>query len=166
MPRVRLVVCLPLILIAAPVGAGCGSGDDEKDNGRQLSKEGDAKGAQAAVRDYLRALVERDGQQACARLSPDYRRSVLESNREYARRVGAKDCPTLVNAVTRQGPRPRFEGKPLTAAGVGKLKLKASVRVGGKEQNATVTGPHGLERYELQTLDGEWFITAVEQTPG
>jgi len=157
----RRLTCL--LLVAAL--AGCGGGDDDSDQ-PQGGQGGDRAGAEAAVRDYLRALVAKDGAAACAHLTPDYQRSVVEQNEEFARKQGAGNCTELLNAVTRQSRSVTFEGQPLNAGTVDKLKLVATVREGGEAANATVTGAQGLQRYELITSDDKWLITEITNAGG
>src|SRR5215217_731532 len=161
MCRTRLAACL-LIAAAAPL-VGCGGGDDDKTGKAQLSQAGDRQGAEDTVRDYLRALVNKDGDAACAKLTPAYRRSVLEQNAEFAKKQHAKTCGELIDAVTRESRTVTFEGQPLNSRTVGKIKLVVSLRQGGEEQNATVAGTQGLQRYELITGDGKWLIEEIEQ---
>ena len=165
MRRTRHLICLLLTAGVALTGAGCG-GDDAPKPKTQLSKEGDTKGAEDTVRDYLRALVDGDGAAACDKLTPDYRRSVLEQNKDFAKQVGATDCASLIDAVTKRTPRTTFEGQPLNKKTVDKIPLKVSVRASGKEQNATVTGAQGLQRSELFTQKGRWSISDVQQAGG
>ena len=159
---------LALLAISALV-AGCGGGDG---GGGGLSdagaprREGDRKGAENAVRDYLRALVDKDGDRACSKFTPAYQRSVVEKNAEFARKHGARSCGPLIDAITKSAGPATFEGQPLNASTVGKIKLEATVRVGGEEQNATVTGAQGLQRYELVTSDGKWLIADVTDAGG
>jgi hypothetical protein len=145
--------------------AGCGGNDDEG-GGNAAGNGGDAKGAEAAVRDYLRALVAKDGAKACAQLTPDYQRSVVKQNEEFARKKGADTCPELIDAITAASGSVTFEGQPLNARTVDGLKLNATVRQGGQEQNATVTGSQGLQRYELVTSEDRWLITEITRAGG
>ena len=154
---------LCLIGIAAAL-AGCG-GDDEQAT-TAPGKGGDAEGAEAAVRDYLRALVAKDGAGACAQLTPAYQKSVVRQNAEFAKKEGAETCPALIDAVTAASRRVTFEGQPLNARTVENVKLVATVREGGQEQNATVTGAQGLQRYELVTSDGRWLIEEITRAGG
>ena len=164
---------LPLLILslALVLAAGCG-GDDEKKapttggQKTQRSTAGDSKGAEATVRDYLRALVEKDGGKACSQLTPEYQKSVVEQNKDFARKAGAEDCAALIDAVTKEAPRATFEGRPLNEKTVGKLPLKVTVRQSGEEQNATVTGEQGLQRYELYTTGGDWAIAEITQAGG
>jgi hypothetical protein len=161
MRRARQIACLLLIAVVA----GCGGGDD--DGGKtQLSAEGDRKGAEQTVRDYLRALVDEDGAKACSKLTPAYQQSVLKQNAEFARRQKADTCAELIDAITRVSGSVTFEGQPLNAQSVGKLKLIVTVREGGREQNATVTGAEGLQRYELVTNNGKWLIGEITRSDG
>ena len=155
-------------LVAAAVGlAACGGGDDGMDSGvGSPQREGDRKGAEKAVRDYLRALIAKNGEQACSHFTPEYQRLVVEKNQEFARKYGSGNCAELISAITAEAGPPTFEGQKLNATTIDKLKLIATVRVGGEEQNATVTGAQGLQRYELHTSDGKWLIAAVESGGG
>src|SRR5215212_11745524 len=126
MRRIPLVACL-LIAAAAPL-VGCGGGDDDKTAGKaQLSQAGDRQGAEDAVRDYLRALVKKDGDAACAKLTPAYQRSVLQKNADFAKKQHAKSCGELIDAVTRESRTVTFEGQPLNSRTVGKIKLVVSL---------------------------------------
>ncbi len=158
-----LALLLACLLFAA---VGCGGDDGGGDKKEQRSSAGDADGAEQTVRDYLRALVEKDGAAACAKLTPDYQRSIVEQNRDFARKAGADDCASLVDAVAKEAPRATFEGQPLNAETVEKLRLEVKVRQSGEEQNATVTGQQGLQRYELFTQDGRWSILEIVQAGG
>jgi hypothetical protein len=151
-----------VLLLAAL--AGCG-GDDDGDQA-QGGQSGDRQGAEAAVRDYLRALVAKDGEGACAKLTPGYQRSVVEQNEEFARKQRADTCAELIDAITTQSRSVTFEGQPLNAKTVGTIKLVATVREGGEAANATVTGARGLQRYELVTSDGMWLITEITNAGG
>jgi hypothetical protein len=155
-------------LVAAAVGlAACGGGDDDKSSGVGSPKrEGDRKGAETAVRDYLRALIAGNGEQACSHFTPEYQRSVVDKNKEFATKHGADNCAELVSAITAEAGPPTFEGQKLNKSTIDKLKLVATVRVGGEEQNATVTGTQGLQRYELHTSEGKWLIAEVESGGG
>jgi hypothetical protein len=159
---VRRVVTAGLVAAAVVLGA-CG-GDDKSSDSGSPQQEGDRKGAEKAVRDYLRALIAKNGKQACSHFTPEYQRTVVERNREYARRRGADNCAELISAITAEAGPPTFEGQKLNEATLDKLKLVATVRVGGEEQNATVTGAQGLQRYELHTSGGKWLIAEVEST--
>lgn len=162
MRGMRHVLCL---LGLAAALAGCGGGDDNGDGGGSQPKA-DRKGAETAVRDYLRALVAKDGEAACAKLTPDYQRSVLEQNQEFAKKQGVDSCGELIDAVTKTSRSVTFEGQPLNAKTVDSLKLVVTVRQGGQEQNATVTGAQGLQRYELVTSDGRWLIAEIVNAGG
>ena len=149
-------------LVAAAVGLAACGGDDDKTSGVGTpQQEGDRKGAENAVRGYLRALTAKNGGKACSYFTPDYQRSVVEKNREFARRHGADNCAELISAITAEAGPPTFEGQKLNGSTVDKLKLVATVRVGGEEQNATVTGSQGLQRYELVTSKGRWLIASL-----
>jgi hypothetical protein len=160
----RRAAALLACLVTIPA-AGCGGDDKSNDPvGKvQHSTAGDSKGAEKTVRGYLHALVGHNGKDACDRLTPEYRKSVVEQNRDYARRVGAKDCAAVVTAATKQTPHITFEGRPLDDKSVDKIPLRVTVRLNGKEQNATVTGSLGIERYELFTQDGHWWISEIAQ---
>src|SRR3954447_14077668 len=163
MRRTTHIACLlALVLsVAALPLAGCG-GDNKGSPGKtQLKSEGDTKGAEGTVRDYLRALVEKDGAKACSKLTPAYQQSVVKQNAEFAKKQNVDTCATLIDAITRVSSSVTFEGQPLDRKSVEKLKLVVTVREGGAEQNATVTGTEGLQRYELVTQNGKWVITEI-----
>lgn len=172
MRRRRHLACH--LLTAAVAVGGCGGDDGIDPNNRsgggdkklQRSTAGDAKGAEGTVRDYLRALVDGNGGEACAKLTPEYQKSVVEQNRDFAAKAGVKDCASLIEAVVKQTPRTTFEGRPLNEKTVDTIPLKATVRQNGQEQNATVTGTQGLQRYELYTTEGNWAISEVVQAGG
>lgn len=169
MRRVLLLICVGLISAAA----GCGGGDDG-DGGKgeinpsklQRSTAGDSEGAEETVRDYLRALVEKDGGAACAKLAPELQKSMVEQNADLAREKGARDCESLIDAVSKDAPRTTFEGRPLNEKTVGSIPLRVTVRQNGEEENATVTGAQGIQRYELYTTDGRWAIAEIAQGGG
>jgi hypothetical protein len=91
---------------------------------------------------------------------------VIAQNRVFAKKQGASTCPELIDAITRAAGPATFEGQTLNARTVDKLKLVVTVRVGGEEQNATVTGSQGLQRYELITEGGNWMIAEITQAGG
>jgi hypothetical protein len=153
--------------------AGCGGGGDDsgplsgKPTGKtQRSTAGDNTGARDTVRDYLRALVDGDGSKACSKLTPAYQKSVYDMNKAFAQKAGAKDCAGVVDAATKRSSRTTFEGEPLNKKTVEKIPLKVTVRESGEEQNATVTGAQGLQRYELYTTKGKWAISDIVQAGG
>ena len=161
----RLV--LVLMVAAAVAFAGCGGGDDGGSGGnRAATPKRDSKGAENAVREYLRALVNKDGAAACGKFTPDYQRSILEQNSEFATKRKITTCPDLIDAITKSAGPATFEGRPLNAGTVDKIELESTVRLGGNEQNATVTGTQGLQRYELITSKGEWMIAEVTNAGG
>jgi limonene-1,2-epoxide hydrolase len=152
---------LAMIAISA-LAAGCGGGSDVG----SPKREGDRKGAENAVRDYLRALVDKDGDRACSKFTRSYQRTVVEKNAEFARKQGVDTCGALIDSVTKTAGPATFEGRPLNSSTVEKIKLVTTVRVGGEEQNATVTGAQGLQRYELVTDGGRWLIDDVTDAGG
>ena len=166
MHRTRHIACLLIGGALALPLAACGGGDDDGAAKSQLSNEGDAKGAETTVREYLRALVQKDGAKACGRLTPDYQRSIVEKNEEFARKHDSGTCAELIDAITKTAGPATFEGQALNTATVDKIPLKVRVRTGGEEQNATVTGAQGLQRYELVTSKGKWLIAEVTNAGG
>jgi hypothetical protein len=155
------------LVAAAVVLAACGGSADDKSSGvGSPQREGDRKGAETAVRDYLRALIEGNGEKACSHFTAEYQERVVDKNQDFARKHGADNCGELVSAITAEAGPPTFEGQKLNASTIDKVKLIATVRVGGEEQNATVTGTQGLQRYELHTAGGKWLIADVESGGG
>ena len=151
----KRALCL-LICATAALG-GCGGDDGDP--------RGDAsKDAEKTVREYLSALLDKDGAAACGKFTPEYQRSVLEQNKSFAEENRARSCPELIEAITRSSPRVTFEDEPLTKGNVGKVELQATARQSGEEWNATVTGRRGVQRYELETRDGRWLITKIART--
>ena len=148
-------ICL-LLSVAALLSA-CGGDDGD-------SKEDAARDAETTVREYLTALVDKNGAGACSKFTPEYQASVLEQNEAFAKQARARNCQQLIDAITRSSPSVSFEDEILTKENVGKVALETSVRESGDEQNATVTGKRGVQRYELETRDGNWLITKIERT--
>ena len=150
-------LAVPTLLLAVLAGAcgGDGAADDPKAN---------QAAAEATVRSYLSALLGKRGGEACSKFTPEYQRSVVRLNREFARSRGLTDCARLIDAVTRANPSVTFEGRPLTRKTIGKLRLRTIVRQSGEGHNATVTGERGMQRYELVTRDGRWLIAEIERT--
>jgi hypothetical protein len=153
---------LLVVLVAAPL-ASCGGDDGDRPGKTQLSNEGDRKGAEKAVRDYLRALVDKDGDAACNKLTPEYQKAVVKQNAAFARQTKVSTCAELIDTLTQNAPSVLFEGQKLTKQNVDTIKLVTTVRSGGEEQNATVTGAQGLQRYELVTSDDKWLITEISR---
>lgn len=147
---------LCLLLCATAALGGCGGDDTDP-------REDAAGDAEKTVREYLTALLDKDGAAACSKFAPQYQRSVLEQNESFARESRARTCAQLIDAITRSSPSVRFEDQPLTKDNVGKLDLETRARQSGEEWNATVTGKRGVQRYELQTRDGKWLITKIER---
>ena len=149
---------LAAAVLALALGlAGCG-GDDPAEE-----RKATRSGAESTVRGYLTALVDKDGAEACATFTPEYRRAVLRQNREFAREEGVDDCAGLIDAITRATPSVTFEGERLARDSVGKLRFRTSVLRSGAEHQATVTGRRGVQRYLLETRDGRWLISDIER---
>ena len=147
---------LCLLFCATAALGGCGGDDPEP--------RADAAGdAEKTVREYLTALLDKDGAAACSKFTPQYQRSVLEQNESFAKEARARNCAQLIEAITRSSPSVRFEDQPLTKENVGKVALETRARQSGDEWNATVTGRRGVQRYELETRDGKWLITKIER---
>jgi limonene-1,2-epoxide hydrolase len=147
---VRRAICLLLALAA--VATGCGGGDSKPD----------AAGAQTLVREYLTALVSKDGKAACSKLTPEYQRSVFAQNQAFAKSSGATDCVSLIDKLTHSAPSVSFEGATLTPDTVKKLAFE--VKVDGSK--ATVTGKKKIQQYELVTRDGHWVIAKIARLGG
>ena len=154
--RVRLKLNLALLATALTLMA-CG-GDDP-----QEERKANEAGAESTVREYLTALVEKNGSEACSKFTPDYQRSVVRQNRDFARENRVDNCPALIDKVTRVSPSVTFEGKPLDRKAIDDIQFKTSVRANGEAFNATVTGASGVQRYELETHDGRWLIANIER---
>jgi hypothetical protein len=163
MRRTRHIVSLLLLVAAVAPLAACGGDDGDSTGKTQLAKEGDRKGAESTVRDYLRALVDKDGAAACSKLTSEYQRSVVKQNAAFAKAKGIDTCEELIDTLTHGAPSVLFEGQRLTKQNVDTVKLVVTVRQGGEEQNATVTGAQGLQRYQLVTSKGKWLISEVER---
>lgn len=151
--RPRLVLLLPALFLAA-----CGGGDGAEEERADAREE-----AQAAVRAYLTAVVDKRGAAACERFTPEYQRELLRQHRAFAREHEVDDCAGLLDATLRATPKVNFEGKPLERETIDELELQATVRQSGEGHNATVTGRRGRQRYELETRDGRWLIAGIEQ---
>ena len=148
--------CCIVTVAAAALVAGCGGGGDKSPGPDE---------AEATVRQYLTALVEKDGQGACDKLTPQYQKSVVQQNQAFASQRNAETCPKLIDAITRSAPSVAFEGQVLdNRSKVGKVGLKVTVRASGDQKNATVTGVRGIQRYELETRGGRWLIARIERT--
>ena len=152
-PIARLTIFVLALALAA-----CGGGDDRAEQEKE-----NRSGAEATVRAYLTALVTKNGEEACSKFTPEYQRSVVQQNQAFARSKGVDDCAGLINALTRAAPSVTFEGSKLTPDSVSKLRFETSVRQNGEEYNATVTGRQGIQRYELETRDGDWRISKIER---
>jgi hypothetical protein len=150
----KRALCL-LVCATAALG-GCGGDDSDP-------REDAAGGAEKTVREYLTALIDKDGAAACSKFTPEYQRSVLEQNDAFAREARARTCGQLIDAITRSSRSVTFEDQPLTKDNVGKVDLETRARQSGEEWNATVTGKRGVQRYELETRDGRWLITKIER---
>lgn len=144
-------------LVALLALSACGGDDPEEE------RKANQAGAESTVREYLTALVDKDGSAACSKFTPDYQRAVVRQNRDFARDNKVNDCPALIDKITRVSPSVSFEGKPLDRDAIGGLELKTSVRANGEAFNATVTGAAGVQRYELETRDGRWLIANIER---
>jgi hypothetical protein len=150
----RRSICMLVLCLVAAVAVGCGGGDDKKPGPADAEK---------TVHDYLAALVAKDGAGACGKLTPEYQKSVLQQNDAFAKSQKADTCTKLIDAITRSAPSVSFEGEILNKDNVGDVGLEVSVRDSGDQQNATVTGKQGIQRYELETRDGKWLISKIER---
>ena len=146
---------LAVIALLCALGLSACGGDDA---GEQ--RQGDAE---STVRSYLAALVAKDGRAACSKFTPEYQRSVVSQNADFARERNIRECAPLIDAVTETTPSITFERKPLTRDNGDEIKFKTTVRKSGEEHNATVTGQAGTQRYELETRDGRWLISGIER---
>ena len=149
----KRTICL--LLCATAVLGACGDDGD--------SKEDAMREAETTVRDYLTALVAKNGAEACSKFTPEYQASVLKQNEAFAKQSRARNCQQLIDAITRSSPSVSFEDEILNKENVGKVGLETKVRQSGEEWNATVTGKAGIQRYELETRDGKWLITKIER---
>jgi hypothetical protein len=150
----KRTICL--LLCATAVLGGCGDDGD--------SKEDAMRDAETTVREYLAALIDKQGAEACSKFTPEYQASVLKQNESFAKQAKATNCAQLIDAITKSSPSVSFEDEILNRENVGKIGLKSTVRESGDEQNATVTGERGIQRYELETRDGKWLIAKIERT--
>jgi hypothetical protein len=126
------------LLSLALVLAGCGGGDPSE-----------------PVRDYLLAIVDQNGEEACDQLSDELRSEIEDSP---AAQAGGRSCADVM--VLAAGINPG-----LTEDQVEDVEI--DVEEDGDEATATLVNPltGQDETIELVKEDGEWRIATLETRP-
>ena len=107
------------------------------------------------VRDYLVAVVDQDGEQACEQFTDDLR-SEIET--PAAARGSGRDCAEVMGLAAALNPA-------LTTSDVEEVEI--DVEEDWDEATATLTNPlvDREETIELVKEDGEWRIASLETRP-
>lgn len=107
------------------------------------------------VRDYLVAVVDQDGEQACEQFTDDLRSEI--ENSAAARRSG-RSCAEVMGLAAALNPE-------LTTSDVEEVEI--DVEEDGDEATATLINPlvDREETIELVKEDGEWRIASLETRP-
>ncbi len=107
------------------------------------------------VRDYLVAVVDQDGEQACEQFTDDLRSEIENS---AAARGSGRDCAEVMGLAAALNPA-------LTTSDVEGVEI--DVEEDGDEATATLTNPlvDREETIELVKEDGEWRIASLETRP-
>ena len=107
------------------------------------------------VRDYLQAVVDQDGEQACEQLSEDLRSEIENS---AAAQSSGRGCAEVMELAAALNPS-------LTTSDVEEVEI--DVEEDGDEATATLVNPlvEREETIELVKEDGEWRIATLETRP-
>jgi hypothetical protein len=138
-PRLALAVLAPLALaVPAPLAAGCGGPDPDE-----------------TVRRYFEAIVDRNGERACAELSEALRRDIERSI--AARRLG-RTCADIMNLAAGLNPGIRKQEVD---------DLEIEVEEDGDRAVARLENPlvRRRETIELVRHGGDWQISSLETRP-
>ena len=125
-------------LVVLLLAAGCGGSQPDE-----------------VVRDYLAAIVERDGKRACDQLSEDLRADIKAA--PAARRTG-RDCADVMALAAGLNPS-------LTKQDVEDLEIR--VRQNGDRARATLENPFSRRRETLRLVKdgGDWKISSLATRP-
>jgi hypothetical protein len=147
---------LVAILAVALVSGGCGGGDD-----KSSADGGGGPGAEAKVKQNLKAIKAKDDKAFCDTLEGGYQTTFTKQISTFTHDKSVKDCPAAFRkALALAGASgPKFESEPLSGQDIEKIDLKSSVVQKGDKYTATVKGPKGFASYDLVVEDGEWRIT-------
>ena len=120
-----------------------------------LASCGDGGDPSEPIRDYLLAIVDQDGEQACEQFSDELRADIENSG---AARAGGRSCADVM--VLAAGINPG-----LTESQVKDVDI--DVEEDGDEATATLVNPlvGREETIELVKEDGEWLIATLETRP-
>jgi len=131
MPRRFPSLKVPLVA-AAFILAACGGGDTDDGAEREI---------QAAIKGYLGAVADRDGQRACGYLTENAQLGIFEFRRVHVGPDHPDDA--CADIVERHRRPPRTRGVQITG-----------IRIDGDDAEATVAGTP----VELKKEDGAWKI--------
>jgi|SRR5918999_3080954 pSer/pThr/pTyr-binding forkhead associated (FHA) protein len=149
-----LLVIGGIVAVILVAGGDDGGGD-----------ELDGPGAEETVKEYLRAYVDGDGDAACDQLTDDYQEEIVERNEAFVDE-DVSECPELIEALEERlsgSGGLTFEGEELNDDSIDDLDLKSNVELNseGEGESATVEGPEGQQKFELEPVDGEWKISDI-----
>ena len=124
----------------------------------------DIEGAEATVKEYLGALVEGEGEEACAVLAPGPRRQLASGpgSRQFATTGSCEDFVEAQAAAIANSPGGSitYDGARLTESNVDDIELRTSIDL--TRGLATVRGPGGREPFGLRYDEDEgWRIVQL-----
>ncbi len=135
--RRRPTTALAACAAAAALWAGCGESSEER--------------AGDTVIDYYAAVEAKRGQEACAQLTPEFRR---ELQREFARRGSRASCASYIS-------------NPPGASTVRSGTEVTDVSVEGERATVTIDRDGFRARAALRRSGDEWKIAGIERVgPG
>jgi len=133
----RSVVAFAVLVLVVPA-AGCGNGGG-----------GDLEQAQQAVRDYVVAIADGDGDRACARMSEAAQAQLVDEIAEQEPRAGIDSCEQAVGRVSEQ----------LSAQDRAALR-DPQVDVTLNRDKAVASVEDGPSDVTVVKVDGRWLIDA------